>query len=196
LAVLRAVAGDMQVLARQNRRLPTTVAIDHASLAVTSQRSNLRHALAGVPTSLRKFITLEVCDPKESFWTYGCKTFLDMTRSMEIGWSALVALEQIQLIPPAGTLKLVATDLTGSERPEAQSMALLAAFAEAARAQGLESCVYGLNSRALVLGAVGAGFRYIAGPAVHPDLPELGTALRFEPAHLYPEISRAPAPPR
>jgi hypothetical protein len=85
-----------------------------------------------------------------------------------------------------------ATDLSGTAGHEAQAMVLLAAFAEAARAQGLESCVYGLNSRALVLGAVGAGFRYVAGPAIHPDVTGLATALRFEPSDLYTDMTRAP----
>jgi hypothetical protein len=193
LAVIRAVAGDLQVLARQNRRLPTTIALDHASLSITSQRASLRHALSNIPASLRKFVTLEVCGPEEAFWTYGCKAFLEMTKPLGVGWSALVPLEQIHLIPPAGTLKVVATDLNGMGGSEAQALAMLAAFAGAARAQGLEACVYGLNSRALVLGAVGAGFRYVAGSAIHPDVTGLATALRFEPSDLYADMAR-PSP--
>jgi hypothetical protein len=194
LAVVRAVAGDLQVLARQNRRLPTTIAIDHASLGITSQRASLRHALSNIPPSLRKFVTLEVCGPQESFWTYGCKAFLEMTKPLGIGWSALVPLEELHLIPASGTLKVVATDLSSAVGHEAQALALLAAFASAARAQGLEACAYGLNSRALVLGAVGAGFRYVAGPAIHPDVTGLATALRFEPSDLYADMTR-PSPP-
>lgn len=196
LALVRAVAGDLQVLARQNRRLPTTVSIDHATLGVTSQRASLRHALSNIPAALRKFVTLEVCWPQESFWTYGCKAFLEMTKPLGIGWSALVPLEQIDQIPQAGALKVVATDLSASPGHEAQALEMLAAFAAAARAQSLESCVYGLSSRALVLGAVGAGFRYVAGPSIHPDVTGLATALRFEPADLYTDRALAPPPAR
>jgi hypothetical protein len=190
LTVVRAVAGDLQVLARQNRRLPTTIAIDHASLSITSQRASLRHALSNIPASLRKFVTLEVCGPQESFWTYGCKAFLEMTKPLGIGWSALVPLEQSDLIPQSGVLKVVATDLSGMGGSEAQALAMLAAFASTARAQGLEASAYGLNSRALVLGAVGAGFRYVAGSAIHPDVTGLATALRFEPSDLYADMAR------
>ncbi|HLZ74190.1 hypothetical protein [Phenylobacterium sp.] len=196
LAVVRAVAGDLQVLARQNRRLPTTIAIDHASLGVTSQRASLRHALSNIPASLRKFVTLEICGPQEAFWTYGCKAFLEMTKPLGVGVSALVPLEQTHLIPASGTLKVVATDLSDMDGREAQALAMLAAFASVARAQGLDACAYGLNSRALVLGAVGAGFRYLAGSAIHPDVGALASALRFEPSDLYADMTRSPPPAR
>lgn len=193
IALARAVAVDLQGLAAEGRRLPVTVAIEHSSLAVNSQRASLIQALAAIPRAARKILTLEISPPADGFWTYGCKSFLEVSRPLGIGLTARVRLDEPQAMPPAGGLKCVVTDLEGPTRREAASLRLLTAFAELARAQGHECAAYGLKSRALVLGAIGAGFRYVAGPAVHPDVGGLATALRFEPIDLYTGIQRAAA---
>jgi hypothetical protein len=193
LALLRAVAVDLRALAAEGRRLPVTVAIEHCSLAAASQRASLVQALAAIPAAARKILTVEISTPMDGFWTYGCKSFLEMTRPLGIGLSARTPLEEPQAIPPAGTLKSVAADLGGRPRREAASLRLLTAFAGVARNQGHECAAYGLSSRALVLGAIGAGFRFVAGPAVHPDVNGPSTALRFEPLDLYADVQLAAA---
>jgi hypothetical protein len=193
IALVRAVAVDLQGLAAEGRRLPVTVAIEHSSLAVNSQRTSLIQALAAIPGAARKILTLEISAPSDGFWTYGCKSFLEMSRPMGVGLAARVRLDEAQAMPPAGGIKSVATDLEGPPRREAASLRLLTALGGLARAQGHECAAYGLKSRALVLGAIGAGFRYVAGPAVHPDVGGLATALRFEPIDLYADIQRAAA---
>jgi hypothetical protein len=193
IALVRAVAIDLQALAAEGRRLPVTVAIEHSSLAVSSQRANLIQALAAVPGATRKILTLEISAPTDGFWTYGCKSLLEMCRPLGVGLAARVRLDEPQAMPAAGELKSVATDLDGPPRREAASLRLLTAFGGLARAQGHECAAYGLKSRALVLCAIGAGFRYVAGPAVHPDVGGLATALRFEPIDLYADIQRAAA---
>jgi hypothetical protein len=193
IALVRAVAIDLQGLAAEGRRLPVTVAIEHSSLAVNSQRTSLIQALAAIPGASRKILTLEISAPSDGFWTYGCKSFLEMSRPMGVGLAARLRLDEPQAMPPAGGLKSVATDLGGPTRREAASLRLLTAFGGLARAQGHECAAYGLKSRALVLGAIGAGFRYVSGPAVHPDVGGLATALRFEPIDLYADIQRAAA---
>jgi hypothetical protein len=193
IALVRAVAVDLQGLAAEGRRLPVTVAIEHTSLAVNSQRANLIQALAAIPGAARKILTLEIGVPTDGFWTYGCKSLLEMCRPLGVGLAARVRLDEPQAMPPASGLKSVATDLDGPPRREAASLKLLTAFGGLARAQGHECAAYGLKSRALVLGAIGAGFRYVAGPAVHADVSGLATALRFEPIDLYADVQRTAA---
>ncbi|THD59123.1 hypothetical protein [Phenylobacterium sp.] len=193
IALVRAVAVDLRGLAAEGRRLPVTVAIEHSSLSVNSQRASVIQALAVIPGAARKILTLEISAPSDGFWTYGCKSFLEMIRPLGVGLAARVRLDEAQAMPPAGGLKCVATDLEGPPLREAASLRLLTAFGGLARAQGHECAAYGLKSRALVLGAIGAGFRYVAGPAVHPDVGGLSTALRFEPIDLYADIQRAAA---
>jgi len=193
IALVRAVAIDLQGLAAEGRRLPVTVAIEHSSLAVSSQRANLVQALAAMPGATRKILTLEIGVPTDGFWTYGCKSLLEMCRPLGVGLAARVRLDEPQAMPPPGGLKSIATDLDGAPRRETASLRLLTGFASLARAQGHECAAYGLKSRALVLGAIGAGFRYVAGPAVHPDVGGLATALRFEPIDLYADVQRAAA---
>lgn len=192
VTLLRAVAIDLQGLAAEGRRLPVTIEIEHSSLASNSRRTNIVQALSGIPTAMRKFVTLEIGAPLEGFWTYGCKTFLEMSRPLGIGLSARARLEEPQAIPlGGGGLRSVAVDLSGQFRGEAASLRLLTTFCEQARTLGYECAAYGLASRALVLGAMGAGFRYVSGPAVHADVPEISTALRFEPLDLYADVQRA-----
>jgi hypothetical protein len=193
LALLRAVALDLQVLTAEGRRLPVTVAIDHASLASNSQRASLIQALAAIPGAARKILALEISVSADGFWTYGCKSFLEMIRPLGVGLAARVRLDDVQAMPPAEGLKCVATDLAARSGHEAASLRLLAVFGALARAQGHECAAYGLKSRALVLGAIGAGFRYVSGAAVHPDVNGLATALRFEPIDLYADVQLAAA---
>ena len=193
IALMQAVTVDLRGLAVEGRRLPVTVAIEHSSLAVNSQRASLIQALASIPGAARKILTLEISVSPDGFWTYGCKSFLEMCRPLGVGLAARVALDEPQAMPPAGGLKCVAADLSGPPRREAASLRLLTAFGGLARAQGHEGAAYGLKSRALVLGAIGAGFRYVSGSAVHPDVGGLATALRFQPIDLYADVQRAAA---
>ena len=116
-----------------------------------------------------------------------------MVRPLGMSLAALVRLDEPQAMPQGAFLKGVATDLGGLPRREAASLSLLTAFGGHARGRDVDCAAYGLGSRALVLGAIGAGFRYVAGPAVHPDVAGLATALRFEPLDLYADIQRAAA---
>jgi|SRR5579859_5502 len=193
IALVQAVAVDLQGLTAEGRRLPVTVTIAHSSLAANSQRAGLIQALAAVPGPARKILTLEISVSADGFWTYGCKAFLEMIRPLGVGLAARVGLDEPRTMPPAAGLRGVTTDLQGSAQREAASLRQLTAFGGAARAQGHECTAYGLKSRALVLGAIGAGFRYVAGPAVHPDVGGLATALRFEPIDLYADVQRAAA---
>lgn len=194
VTLLRGVARDLQGLAAEGRRFPVAIQIEHSSLASNSRRTNIVQALSGIPIALRKFATLEIGAPLDGFWTYGCKTFLEMSRPLGIGLSARVRLEEPQAIPVGSGLRSIAVDLGGQYRGEAATLRLLTAFCEQAGGLGHECAAYGLNSRALVLGAMGAGFRYVSGRAVHADVPEMSNALRFEPLDLYADVQRASAP--
>jgi len=51
-----------------------------------------------------------------------------------------------------------------------------------------ERSAYGLASRSLVLGAIGAGFRFLSGPAIHADVSSPAKAVRFDPLDLYRDL--------
>jgi hypothetical protein len=142
-----------------------------------------------MPDKLRKFITVEICFPPGESWTYACKTFLERTRPLGLGWSALVALERPQTIPQGGAwLRSVGVSLSSDVRTESESLRLMANFGARARELGLECAAYGLASRSLVLGAIGAGFRFLSGPAIHADVSSPAKAVRFNPLDLYPDL--------
>jgi hypothetical protein len=195
VALLHGVAADLQALAADGKRFPVSIQIEHSSLASNSRRSNLIQALAAIPPLARKALTLEIGAPLDGFWTLGLKAFLEVIRPQGIGVSARMQLEEPHTIATGGVLKSIAVDLSGLGRGEAASLRLLTAFGEAVRSQGYECAAYSLNSRALVLGAMGAGFRYVAGRAVHADVPALTTALRFEPLDLYADVRRTGVSP-
>lgn len=190
LALIRAVGADLLELVDSGRRLPVTIALRHTSLCAATQRAELHRALAETPPALRKLITLEICAPQEVFWTYACKAFFEATHPLGVGWSAAVELERTNAIPRgAAQLRSVGALLAGRPGEDAQSMRLMAAFGARARELGLICAAYGLESRALVLAAIGAGFRFLAGPAIHADITHLKNAVKFKPLDLYPDLA-------
>jgi hypothetical protein len=186
---IRAVNDDLRDLVDHGRRLPIIVPVHHTSLGSVSQRTRLYDAFAEAPMALRKLITVEICFPREEFWTYACKAFIEMARPLGLGWSALTDLEQPLAIPKADSiLRGVATTLSSEMRSEAESLRLMTIFCQRCRALDLACAAHGLATRALVLGAVGAGFRFLSGRAVHADVSSLANAVRFEPLDLYPDL--------
>lgn len=196
LILIRRVIEDLRALLEGGRRLPITIPVHHASLGSGSHRTRLFRAFAEAPPLLRKLITVEFCFPHDDFWTYPCETFLEMARPLGMGWSALIALERPRSIPPGRSwLSGVGSAISGEARTGAENLRLMTDFGQRSRTLNLECTLYGMSSRALVLGAVGAGFRYLSGPAIHPDVPSIANALRFEPLDLYRDmVRRSPAP--
>jgi hypothetical protein len=189
LALIRAVSRDVRGLADCGRRLPVTLAVRHTSLSSGNQQTQLHQALAALPVELRKFITVEICFPPGESWTYACKAFLERTRPLGLGWSALVDLERPQAILQVGAwLRSVGASLSSDTRTESESLRLMATFGARTRELGLECAAYGLASRSLVLGAIGAGFRFLSGPAIHADVSSPAKAVRFNPLDLYRDL--------
>jgi len=194
MALMRAVGDDLRQLAERGRRLPVTLPIQHSSLGSGSQRAQLRLALGAIPPDLRKLLTVQICWPEDQFWTYSCKAFLEASRPLGVGWAALIDLEDPRAIPHAGEwLRVVGTVVRGEAQSDAEALRLMTAFAARARVLGMPCAAYDLGSRAMVLGAVAAGFRYVAGPAIHSDVPVLPHAVRFEPLDLYADLRQATA---
>ncbi|MBV9993893.1 MAG: hypothetical protein JO127_01645 [Caulobacteraceae bacterium] len=192
LELIFAAADDLRSLASHGRRLPVSLAIRHSSLGSGSQRMELRRALGEIPSELRKLLTVEICRPEQEFWTFSCKAFLEMTRPLGISFSAMIELERPRAIPPPGSwLRYVAATACGHGRSEAEMLTLLTAFGARSRALGVDCAAYDLESRSLVLGAVGAGFRFLAGRAIHPETASIAKALRFEPLDLYSDLRRS-----
>lgn len=186
---IQAVIEDLYELVQSGRRLPVTIPIQHASLGSVSQRGRIQKAISESPHELRKLITVEICSPNDEFWTYSCRTFLETARTLNIGWSALIALDHPSLIPhPRSLLRGVGAVISVDEHNEAERLRLMKDFGQRARLQGVECAAYGLTSRALVLGAVGAGFRFLSGPAIQKDVRGIANAVRFDPLDLYRDI--------
>src|SRR4029077_10291487 len=75
-----------------------------------------------------------------------------------------------------------ASDLTLSE---AACLAAFEIFADRTANAKLESAVWGLSTRSLVVGAASAGIRHLAGAAIAEEIATLSNALRFSPVDLY-----------
>jgi len=76
----------------------------------------------------------------------------------------------------------------GDLRPEARIIADMNRFAMLAEHAGLPSFVRGLRSRSLAIGAIAAGFNYIAGPVMGSRFNDgVGSVRRFELSDLYAE---------
>jgi hypothetical protein len=66
--------------------------------------------------------------------------------------------------------------------------AALGAFVQQAERAGMTCGVLGLRTRPAALAATAAGFRQLSGPAIHPDVPSLSQAVRFDLRSLYRDL--------
>ncbi len=189
LALVRAAGEELRLLAESGQRRPLTIVVRQTSLGGNAQRAAIRQAVTAVAPSLRRLLTIEVALRRGEEWSYGSRSFLEAAGASGCGFSVLVDLDCPHPLPAEPALKDAGVTLSQIEASsEAESLRLLAAFART-KAQGFIAAAHGLGTRSLVLGAIAAGFRYLSGPAVHPDYDNLGAAVRFEAADLYRDLA-------
>jgi hypothetical protein len=84
----------------------------------------------------------------------------------------------------AAGARTVGGDLRGHAWPHARAMRGLADFGKAARSAGLKCYVLGINTQPLAIAAIAAGFDYLAGNAVSPEIPEPVGVVPLDAAHV------------
>jgi len=186
LAGISKCVTDLSALSASGRRLPILAQIHHGTIENGRQRAFFVDTVKNIPAECRKLISLEIIGCPAGGLNFGMSGFVSAVRAVGLHmalqvnpqWTDFSGLEQ------AG-IEIVTIDATELKTPEAARMTAFELFADRAADAKLQSAVWGLKTRSLVLAAASAGVRYLSGSAIAEDVPVLTNALRFSSIDLY-----------
>lgn len=186
LRAVSKVLRDLALLASRGRRLPVVCPVHFSSVSLESRRSRLFHELRNGPPHSSRLVVLEVVRPPGALWARG---FLDIADAFRrSGFTASMCLPVDRLAEVAALaphVQALTTETPGGGAIEKVKIEQLNAFVRRTRGAGIDAGVYGLSTRSLVMAALGGGFRFLSGEAVHASAETLENALRFEALDLY-----------
>jgi hypothetical protein len=143
------------------------VPVHFASLATAAPRAEQLRACERIPAGLSDLLVWEIIGLPE---TVGETTLFSVVSAIRPYGRAIFlrqALETPQFDAAAAVgIHSVGTDLRDAAGSESELLRRLHRFAERAHALGLRCHAHGLATRSLSLTALGAGFDYLAGPAI------------------------------
>lgn len=188
LSALAKAATDIVRLAGLGRRLPVTCPVHAAALEFPNCRNELLHELKSLPLNVRRLLTIELIVPPGWTKSIALDQFLVAIRSLKTGVCTRLhagtdSLSALRQLPGPVTVQLPAEVL-----PEGRCIKYLEAFADRALKANLECGVAGISSRSLAMAATAAGFRFLSGPAIHPEMATLDQARRFDLTQLYEDL--------
>jgi hypothetical protein len=186
---LRAVAKvlrDLAVLASQGRRLPVVCPVHFSSVSLESRRAQLFHELRNGPAQGSRLLVLEVVRPPQALWARGFLDIADAFRRSGFPVSMCLPVDRLAEVDAiAPHVQELTTETPGGGAVERVKIEQLNAFVRRTRTKGIDAGAYGLGTRSLVMAALGGGFRFLSGEAVHESAATLDHALRFEALDLY-----------
>jgi GGDEF domain-containing protein len=184
LLMVKKALADLAGMLRQGTKAILSLPLHRAVLDQPVARAQLLSLLTAAPATMRQLILLDILDAYSGDW--GLLTAL-------VGGLRRVSREVILRLPldhtdfarvVAAGAHTVGGDLRDHAWPHARAMRSLAGFGKAASAAGLKSYVLGINTAPLAIGAIAAGFDYLAGNAVSPEIPEPVGVVPLDAAHL------------
>ncbi len=95
--------------------------------------------------------------------------------------------EHFDLFAASG-LYAVGCDLSGAVGDEASILRALNVFAKRPNDLGLSTFVLGLPTPSLATGAIGAGFRYVGGEAIHPPVNDPQDIVAYRALDLFSKL--------
>jgi GGDEF domain-containing protein len=184
LLMAKKALADLAGMLRQGTKAILSVPLHRAVLDQPVARAELLSLLTAAPMTMRQLVLLDILDAYTGDW--GLLTAL-------VGGLRRVSREVVLRLPLdqtdfarllASGVHTVGGDLRDHAWPHARAMRSLAEFGKAARAAGLKCYAMGINSAPLAIGAIAAGFDYLAGSAVSPEIPEPVGVVPLDAAQL------------
>jgi len=165
--VLSRVLADIATAAKRQDMGSVCVPIHGATLANAGPRAELVALCATIPAELRSQLIWEIVGLPAGIWENALFSVVSTIKPYGRAIFMRRALDQTEFdVPAAVGVHSVGVDLrdvVGSETDRAGRMKV---FAENAHALGLRCHVHGLATSSMSLTAIGAGFDYVAGPAI------------------------------
>ncbi|MBS0334039.1 MAG: hypothetical protein JSS35_14825, partial [Proteobacteria bacterium] len=176
------------------RRMGFHVPLPANALVFSQTRYRLLRALQDLDPNVRRRVILEIVGVEDGF---PLGRLRELTGMIAPYGRAVLLRAASERTNPRHWRNCGASAVTlgcwGLEVAERSMMQRLAAFAEGAAKSGMASIAYGIESRALMLAAWGAGFTHVAGSALCIDRPPPRFPIRIGPEEFYAVGSAGPA---
>lgn len=182
---MRRAIGDLVELARRGKRFSIICPVHATSLDHPVGRRELLKTLNAVPTPLRRLLTIEFVLPSSGSITGPLERGIDSLKALGLGVTSRTALGSPALTLFHPSFSSVTAQLATTDGPEVLQIERLEKFAARALNRNLTCGAAGLATTSLILAATAAGFRYLSGPAVQPNVESIRQAIWFDLETLY-----------
>ncbi|MGH6942317.1 hypothetical protein [Hypericibacter sp.] len=184
LLVAKKALADLASMLRQGTKAILSLPIHRAVLDLPVARAQLLALLTAAPVPMRQLILLDILDAYAGDWAMLPALVAGLRRaSREVVLRLPLDHTDFSRVLAAGG-RTVGGDLREHAWPHARAMRGLAEFGKAARSAGLKCYVLGINTQPLAIGAIAAGFDFLAGHAVSPEIPEPVGVVPLDAAHV------------
>ncbi|QEX24103.1 hypothetical protein FRZ61_40440 [Hypericibacter adhaerens] len=184
LLMVKKSLADLATMMRQGTKAILSLPLHRALLDMPVARAELLALLSAAPVPMRQLVLLDLLDAYAGDWALLPALVGGLRRvSREVVLRLSLDHTDFSRVLAAGA-RTVGGDLREQAWPHARAMRGLAEFGKAARAAGLRSYVLGINTPPLAIAAIAAGFDYLAGSAVSPEIPEPVGVVPLDAAHL------------
>jgi len=184
LLMARKALADLAAMMRQGTKAILSLPLHRAVLDMPVARAELLALLTAAPVPMRQLILLDILDAYAGDWTLLPALVAGLRRvSREVVLRLSLDHTDFSRVRAAGA-HTVGGDLREHAWPHARAMRGLADFGKAAHSAGLRTYVLGINTAPLAIAAIAAGFDYLAGNAVSPEIPQPVGVVPLDAAHL------------
>jgi hypothetical protein len=165
--LLRHVLVDIDAAARHRDVGSVCVPVHYATLANAGSRGELLALCDTIPADLRVLLVWEIVGLPEAIWENALFPLVSTIKPYARAIFMRHALDQTDFdVPAAVGVHSVGIDLRDVVDSETDCVGRLEQFAKRAHALGLRCHIHGLVTSSMSLTAIGAGFDYVAGPAI------------------------------
>lgn len=179
LAILERAIGDLHCLYARGERVFVIVPIHAATLGHRRSRQIWLERLGTIPRPLREGIVLNVRGLSPEMPQSRIVDLVSHLRAVDHALIATLPLTP-RLVPllTATGIGTIGAEI-GRANDEAAIMEAMGRFAEATLGSRTVLFAQGLSSSSLAVAALGAGFVYLEGAAIHPPVPAPANVARF-----------------
>jgi hypothetical protein len=165
--LLRHALVDIDAAARHRDVGSVCVPVHYATLANARPRGELLAICDAIPADLRVLLVWEIVGAPETIWENALFPLVSTIKPYARAIFMRQALDQTDFdVPAAVGIHSVGIDLRDVVDSETRCVGRLEQFAKRAHALGLRCHIHGLTTSSMSLTAIGAGFDYVAGPAI------------------------------
>jgi EAL domain-containing protein (putative c-di-GMP-specific phosphodiesterase class I)/GGDEF domain-containing protein len=184
LLMARKALADLSGMMRQGAKAILSLPLHRAVLDMPVARAELLALLTAASVPMRQLILLDVLDAYAGDWALLPALVAGLRRvSREVVLRLPLDHTDFSRVRAAGA-RTVGGDLREHAWPHARAMRGLADFGKAAHSAGLRTYVLGINTAPLAIAAIAAGFDYLAGNAVSPEIPQPVGVVPLDAAQL------------